>query len=301
MTKDRRNRRSFIVLAIFALAGLSSCGEGYVIEPAIITVSETSDASKSQLLATVSSFLKEEGFDDLGRSDQMIALLQQQPASKANAELMGRFTRLITFLTPAEDLRVEWMDYVDTAPPKDLLHYVPASEHFVELTILESRPGGFSARGKQFFDRFLSVLREDYGGSVVVAREPPPNDEATYRRITIGNTIASGFWLSFTALISLLITGSLSVYVLKRTPLSPLARRIIFATVNFWLVAPMPVPATIMVIPAPNIFLFPWTDLGYYHHIARFAVWSLSCTLLLCAAVSMLLFRIDGKTATTGT
>jgi hypothetical protein len=294
-TKVRWRRDLCTVLAVFAVSVLSSCGEGYVVEPAIINVSETSDESKAQLLATVSSFLKQEGFDNLGRSDQMIALLQQQPASKGNTELIGRYTRLITFLTPAEDLRVEWIDYVDSAPPPGFLHYVPSSDHFVELSIFESRPGGFSAQRKQFFDRFLQALRQDYGDAVVVAKEPPPNDEATYRRITIGNTIASGFWLSFTALISLLTIGSLSVYVLKKIPLSRLARRILFVAVNFWLVAPMPVPVTITEIPVPNIFLFPWTDIQYYHHIARIAVWSLSCTLLLCAAVSMFLFRSTGR------
>src|SRR5271154_515146 len=113
MIRELKTRRSCFGFAALFLVALSSCGEGYRLEPAVIDVSEASDVSKSQLLTTVSRFLKQQGFDYLGRNDRMIALLQQQPESMANSEVIARLRRQLTFLTPAEDLRVEWMDYVD--------------------------------------------------------------------------------------------------------------------------------------------------------------------------------------------
>lgn len=69
-------------------------------------------------------------------------------------------------------------------------------------------------------------------------------------------------------------------------------KRLIFAVVNAWLVAPLPFPAAfILVIPLPNLFAFPWTSTDYYSRVASFAAVSFPLTLLLCAVVSLFLFR----------
>jgi hypothetical protein len=46
-----------------------------------------------------------------------------------------------------------------------------------------------------------------------------------------------------------------------------------------------------MVITAPNLLAFPWTHLDYYRHVGSFAAISFPCAFLLCALISLFLFR----------
>jgi hypothetical protein len=278
---------------VFTLAALGGCGEGYRVEPAILNVIGITDESKDQLLTVVSRFLKQEGFEDLGRDSAMISLIKQGPMPE-KAGLLAKLNRERTFLNEASHLRIVWADYSNGELPTGAwsLRYTPSSSRFIETSIIEERPGGFSPNGQHFYGRFLSNLREQYGTSVLVVKEPPPTDEAEYRRVTVVNTIAIIVWCSIALLVPLLLTGSLSVHFLRKLPFSNMTRRIIFVLVNSWLVAPLPFPAAwIMVIPAPNLFAFPWTNLDYYHRVAPYAAVSFPCTLVVCAAVSLFLFK----------
>jgi hypothetical protein len=284
-----------LVLVAFAMTVLGGCGEGYRIDPACLNVTNVTDGSKKQLLASVSRFLKSEGFEDLGNYEEMIALIQQDHAMPASArqEELARLNRERTFLSDPHNLRIVWADYSNAAPVDyRLLRYKPSSDHFIELNIYEERPGGFSSDGIRFYERFLSTLQKQFGASVVVVKTPPPTNEAEYRRITLVNEIGAVVGWIIAALVGLLLTGLLSVYLLNRLKLSTMARRFIFALVNTWLVAPLPFPGGyIFVFPGPNLIAFPWTDWDFYSRVASYARVSFLCALVLCALISLLLFR----------
>jgi hypothetical protein len=284
-----------LALVAFAIIVLGGCGEGYRIEPACLNVTDVTDEFKQQLLASVSRFLTREGFEDLGKYEEMIALIQQDPAMPASArqEELARLNRERTFLSDTHHLRIVWADYSNAAPVDyRLLRYKPSSDHFIELNIYEERPGGFSSDGIRFYERFLSALQKQFGASVVVVSPPPPTNEAEYRRITLVNEIGAVVGWIIAALVGLLFTGFLSVYLLNRLRISTMARRLIFVLVNTWLVAPLPFPGGyIFVFPGPNLIAFPWTDWDFYSKVASYARVSFPCTLVLCALISVLLFR----------
>jgi hypothetical protein len=52
------------------------CGEGYRVDPACLNVTGITDESRVRLLASVSRFLKREGFEELGKYEETIALIQ---------------------------------------------------------------------------------------------------------------------------------------------------------------------------------------------------------------------------------
>jgi hypothetical protein len=177
-------------------------------------------------------------------------------------------------------------------PPEISLGYTPTADHFIELAIYDVRPGGFGPYGLAFYDRFVSELKRRYGASLREIQVPPPTNDTEYRRITTENTLASiiDWFLAFA--LPILVTGSMSRFVLQKLEISANLRRLIFVVTNTWLVAPLPFPAAfILVIPLPNLFAFPWTSIDYYSRVASFAEVSFPVTLLLCAVVSSFLFR----------
>jgi hypothetical protein len=291
-----------LVLVALAMTVLGGCGEGYRIDSACLNVTDVTDESKQQLLASVSRFLAGEGFEDLGKYEEMIALIQQDHAMPASArqEELARLNRERTFLSDPHHLRIVWADYSNAAPVDyRLLGYKPSSDRFIELNVYEERPGGFSADGIRFYERFLSALQKQFGASVVVVKTPPPTNESEYRRITLVNEIGAVVGWLIAALVGLLLTGILSVYLLNRLKTSTMARRLIFVLVNTWLVAPLPFPGGyIFVFPGPNLIAFPWTDWDFYSKVASYARVSFPCALVLCALISVLLFR--GRPLATG-
>jgi hypothetical protein len=295
MSLGSRIRHFQLLLVALAMTVLGGCGEGYRIDPACLNITGITDDSREQLLASVSRFLKVEGFEDFGTYEEMIALIRQDHAMPAAAkqEELARLNRERTFLSDPHHLRVVWADYSNAAPADyRLLHYKPSSDHFIELNIYEERPGGFSFDGIRFYERFLSALQKQFGASVVVVKTPPPTNQAEYRRITLMNEIGAVVGWIIAALVGLLFTGFLSVYLLNRLKTSTMARRLIFVLVNTWLVAPLPFPGGyIFVFPGPNLIAFPWTDWGFYSKVESYARVSFPCALVLCAMVSVLLFR----------
>jgi hypothetical protein len=142
-----------VVLTGVALAMLAGCGEGYVDEPARLNViGMTDDSKKQQLLDNVATFLRKEGFEDFGRYDEMIALIQQDHAmpTKVREDELARLNRERTFLNDPLHLRIIWADYSVAAPAELALLRYTASFPFIEINIYEERPGGFSAEGQRF-------------------------------------------------------------------------------------------------------------------------------------------------------
>lgn len=279
--------------AVLVLAALCGCGEGYFAKSAILNVTGIRDQSKGELLTAVSGFLKNEGFEDLGRYDAMISLIQisEMPESLRTEEL-ARLNRELTFLKDSAHLRIVWADYSSGELPKHAIRYTAPSSPFIEITIVEEGPGGFSSPARRFYRRFLWTLQRQYGTSVVVVQDPPPGDEAEYRRITVNHIVMGTIdWLIAFSL-AFLLTGFLSYRLLRRRGLARTTKRLIFVGVTAWLAAPMPFQGGyIFVFPGPNLLAFPWTDMDYYRHFASFAAVSFPCAVLFCGMASMFLFK----------
>jgi hypothetical protein len=280
---------------LLTLTALGGCGEGYVLKPAILNVTAITGQSNEQLLTVVSGFLKKEGFEDFGRYDAMISLIQhdEMPDSVRTEEL-ARLNRERTFLNDPSHLRIIWADYSSGEVAERAIRYSPSSSHFIEISIFEERPGGFSAFGHRFYGRFLAALQQQYGTSVVVVQEPPPTDEAEYRRITVNHVIMGTIdWLIVFSL-TFLLTGFLSYRLLRKRTFTRMMKQFIFVAVNSWLVAPMPFQGGfIFVFLGPNLIAFPWMDTQYYRHFASFAAVSFPSAILLCGLVSLFLFKGD--------
>jgi hypothetical protein len=223
----------------------------------------------------------------------MISLIQQQsmPAEVKEDEL-ARLNRERTFLNRTRQLDVVVSGYSNGDRSHWKLKYKPPFDHFAEICVYEDRPGGFSSDGLLFYDRFLSDLRRHFGGDVIVVTKPPPTNDTEYRRITYVNTEASILGWFIAALLTLALTGTISFYLLRKAAFSTVAKRLIFVLVNTWLVAPLPFQGGyIFVFPGPHLLAFPWTDLDYYRRVGSFAAVSFPCAFLLCAVVSLFVFR----------
>jgi hypothetical protein len=293
----------YFIVAALLLAMLSGCGIGYQVVPARLAIVDVPRENYAALAGTVHDFLIREGFEEFGKAEETIALIRSDTTTpdKMKREELARLEREWTYLNQRHDLRVVLSDYVDGVPSEISFNFTPPSDHFVELEISDERPGGFGPYGLAFYGRFLAALQNRYGASVRVVSPPPPTNEAEYRRITRHNDITSAFWLAFAFALPFLITGFISYHLLKKARIPKLLKRLIFSLLNGWLVAPLPFPAaSILVIPAPNFFAFPWTNIDYYSRIKGFAAVSFPVTLLLCAVASMFLFRRKVETQRAG-
>lgn len=290
-------RVAFGLAALPLVATLASCGVGYEIIPARLNIENVQADSLSAVTTAVGGFLVEEGFEDLGKYREMISLIESDTSmpEKLRREQLARLERERTYLNERHHLRVVMSDYSAGVPPDMRLNYRPLSDHFVQIDVSDERPGGFGSYGLSFYARFVSQLKQRYGDSVRVVAGPPPTNEAEYRRITTANTIAAALGWSLAFVLPLLITGAVSYYVLRGLRIPRLLKQIIFVAVNAWLDAPLPFPAAfIFVMPAPNLFAFPWTSMDYYSRVSSYAVLSFPIALLLCAVISVFLFRTEG-------
>jgi hypothetical protein len=287
-------RYRLIAIASLLLTILAGCGESYRIVPARMNIVDVAPESFPAAATTAHDFLVREGFEDLGKYEDMIALIRQDNAMPPSVkrEQLVRLDREYTYLNRHHHLRVVLSNYADGVPPQISLSYTPMSGHFIELVIYDERPGGFGPYGLAFYDRLVYALRQRYGASLREIQIPPPTNETEYRRITTENSIAGIVAWSLAFALPFLVTGSLSGYVLQKLKIAANLKRLIFVAINAWLAAPLPFPAAfILVIPLPNLFAFPWTSTDYYSRVASFAAVSFPVTFLLCAVASVFLFR----------
>jgi hypothetical protein len=276
------------------LIGLSGCGEGYELVPARLNIVDVPEDSFSPVVKTIHDALTSEGFEDLGKYEDMIALISHADdmPQKIKQEQLERLQRERTYLNRSRHLRIVLTNYTDGVPPEISLGYARLSDHFVELDVYDDRPGGFGPYGLAFYNRFLFALRQGYGRSVRVVEPPPPTNEAVYRRITTENTIAAIFGWCIAFVLPFLVTGTLSRYLLQKLKIATNLKRVIFTLINTWLVTPLPFPmAFIYIMVAPNLFAFPWTTIDYYSRVTAYAAVSFPVTLTLCAIASVFLLR----------
>lgn len=274
---------------VLAIVLLTACGEGYVVEPARLNLVNATAESKTALIQEVSALLANEGFEDLGRDVGMIELLKKDPASR-NDSMVERLSRQHTYLNQSGELRVVLSDYTDGSPMPDG-DYTPKTSNFIEIRFSESRPGGASPEGRRVFQHLHTGLSARFGDDIVVVNDLPPTNQAEYRRITRVNQQTTVLWWCIAFFVSLLITAPISRHFIAKTRLPILPQRAIFTAVNTWLVTPIMLPASIMVVIVPNVFAFPWIYPELYAFRAAFNLASFPWSLVLCAAASALLIK----------
>jgi len=288
--------RPAVLLVAVIVASVAGCGESYQIPRAQFVIADTGGTSILRVLDAIKGLLSVEGFDDLGTDDEMIDLLRH---SGGSAQLIALYEHRYTYLNKARKLTVEVTDYTDPLGLVPSVSYAKPAGPFIDITVLEERPGGFSEAGHRFLDSLQTNLQNSLGRPVMLITPPPPDDDAEYRRITRSNTAALLVsWLLVIG-VTLAITGPLFVYLLNRIAVPLSVKRSMFALINTWLVTPLPFPvAFIATIPLPNLLAFPWTDLDYYHRIRDFAVVSFPSALFVCTLVAVLSLR--GRVAQMG-
>ncbi len=281
-----------LCIALLLPIMLSACGEGYVLEPGRICLNVDGQASRDRVFEEVSRLLKGEGFEDLGSDDEMIDLIKGgSMTADLKDERITRLRREYTYLNDKRGLRVVVTDYSGTDLTTVQLPYRAPFKSFLELAVYESRPGGFSPDGHVFFRKILTNLQTTLPSDVAIISEPPPTDEAEYRRISSINRVSAILSWCVALSLSLLLIGFPTYLVTKKLPVSLATKRVLFTLLCAWLVTPVPLPAALTVIPGPNIFLFPWIDVNYYKQWGWFVPGSLVVTLIMCAAIAILGFR----------
>ena len=282
-----------VVVTVTICLGLSGCGVGYRIDPAILLLSDTDGLSLSELRGAAGQFLEGQGFEDFGRDEEMIALLERAQASGATTNsIAARLSSQYTYLNSKRNLRVIITDFTNPIDGQPNFAYSPPVGPFFEISVFEERPGGFSAAGNQFLATLQQDLEQTLAIPAIVAIPPPETNDAEYWRVTVTNIIGGILnWLLVFG-ISVATTGALSSAALKRIRIGTNAKRSVFVLVNTWLATPLPFPAaTILVIFLPNLFAMPWTDADYYQRVQDVAFVSFPVAFALCILISLKKFR----------
>jgi len=267
----------------------------YVLEPAqILIVSE--NIQMQQFNFVVSDLMKISEFEDLGRDDEMIDLLRFSESKSGlnglNNSSIERLQNEYTYLNRKRGLTVVISDFRDTRRDRQSSKYAMPSGPYLEISIYESRPGGFSAFGQQFVSGFKSELVARFGDAVIQVTPTPPTNDAEYWRVTTINMVAGAIGWSIAFGVGLLITSPISFYALRKLPVRTGVKRAAFTLVSTWLVTPMPFPAaSILVIALPHVFAAPWTDLDYYEQVKNMALYSFPISMIFCAIISVRVFR----------
>ena len=267
---------------------------GYKVEPGRLLLTDVNDLSVSEIRGAVWAVLEEQGFEDLGLDEEMMQLLGISPTDVETVDSFRAYLlREYTYLHNSRDLRVEVIDYTDEQLERSTFQYSPPEEPFFEIAVYEFRPGGFSRSGHRFFDELENELRQSLPVALTVVTEPPETRVGEYWSITlISLFFGATLWLlTFGA--SSALFGLVLVFMLSRDPDLVGLKRIIFTIGNTWLSAPLPFPAaTILVIPLPHVFAFPWNNWDFYSRVLDVAVYSFPVAFLLSAVVSLKLFTI---------
>src|SRR5688572_14337337 len=95
------------IAGVALIAALAGCGVGYSNTPARLVLTDREGISVSDLRNAMGPVLEADGFDDLGRDDEMIALVRgtapdEETGVRRVADLLHRYT----YLSKRRDLRV---------------------------------------------------------------------------------------------------------------------------------------------------------------------------------------------------
>ena len=165
---------------------------------------------------------------------------------------------------------------------------------FVEISTYEYRPGGFSHKGLTFHADLVTFLRQEFPSSVSVVQEPPPPNHFENLTINVVNVASLVFMWAAVFFLSVLISGSLSLAILRRLRIPVLVKRLCFVAINAIVATPVPFSAAfIFVVYLPHVFAFPWNNFDYYDRIFDVAMWSFPLSVSLCVLLAFRLITPD--------
>lgn len=244
--------------------------------------------------ATVRTLLTEalvsRGFTDLGRDDEMIALMDHfGDAVSARDYVENSYT----FAHAQRNLRVVLTDYPGVKSGS--LPYEQPNDPFFQIAIYERRPGGFTQSGLKLVKDMEQILSAGLTSRVETVVPPPQENAVEYWKVTVSLSASLILQWALAFTVTVTITGYLSFQILSRLPLSTVERRGFFVVVSTLLATPLPVP--IMVtggILIPNVIVLPWTA-EYYWRVEPWVIGSFSATAALCMVIAGRLFRNVSK------
>ena len=240
--------------------------------------------------ATVQTLLTDtlvsQGFRDLGRDDEMIALMDHFGDSGSARDYVENS---YTFTHAQRNLRVVLTDYAGVKSGS--LPYEQPNDPFFQIAIYERRPGGFTQGGLKLVKDMEQILSAGQTSSVETVVPPPNEDPVEYWKITVSLSLSLILQWTLAFTVTVAITGYLSFQILSRLPLSIVERRGFFVVANTFLATPLPVP--IMVsggILIPNVIVLPWTA-EYFSTVEPWVIGSFPAAAVLCMVIAGRLFR----------
>lgn len=296
------NARGTILLAS-TVVFLAACG-GYSVPHSKIDV-VLSDITRGEVaIRSISDFLEIRGFQNHGVDNEMIALLRHRwPHETArdrefNDAHIQLLLRKLRYTKESADLIIDVIDYSDIEIREQNVHDNRRSMPFIEITIHNDRPGGFSESAREFHASVGDYLRRSNLGDIRVAANPPKDDWVEYFYITIVGFISGlALWL-----VVLLIPLVVIAVVVRRTPwlsdFSSVSKRTIFVLLGVFFATPLPFPAaSILVIPLPSALVWIAPDPDYFYRIREYIVPTLLGSFLVSTALAIRIFTSEKETS----
>ena len=292
------------VLIITLSIMLLSCGISYSVPRATLHI-DLIDANQMDMMrGQIGSFLTSKDFEDLGKDEEMLALLEwssrkhgNDSVVKIDSDSISRIHRTRHFTNKVIEIDVMIIDYSDTTIKKRLVNY-PASETeitdspSIELNIYNYRPGGFSVEAHRFYEEMYSFLKSKSNAPIHTVFSPPATDQKEYYKISAVNLLSGALWWLVVYLMSISLVGFLMIKILNRTNLAVAYKRTAFALFGTILATPLPFPAaTILVVILPSILAIPAIGSDYFVRIQNFAIPSFIVSAVLCVVISIYFIR----------
>jgi hypothetical protein len=240
----------WLVLIVTLLT--SSCGVGYVAPTAVIRLEFHSVPEMEAASAAIQRKLNGWGFHVAPAStgwpaDMLNALPADERWRTAHTIEFWRHTR--------EDLRGDITAYPSAEFGSAIQRSGVSTEPhfpFLELTLSDLRPGGFSSEGLGAYAELTAFLRQQHY-TVVVVSEPPPADEKEHLRIVLTNALTMSAWWLVSWAAGIAIIGGLADWGMRAAGGRQWVRRIVLVCVGVLLATPLPVPTMFVTVWAPNL------------------------------------------------
>ena len=279
--------RWIVVALLFLTAG---CGEGYRTPTAILwlefaTVSDMETGAGAIELAFVErgfrathadmAFLRRAGLDKNHEQAARVDFWQHRETSL----FLDRDISLS--LTPYPVAGLGYCGNSDCDRDKPRQGYP-----FIEITVSDGRPGGFSADGIAVYGEILSLLQRQ-GGKLVVAIDPPPADEAEHDRIVTNNAVTRIVWWLVAWALYAVVIGWTSVGILRVCGVQARTRGIVFVVLGVACITPLPISTGFFSFYIPAVLWLP-SSVGLYAEYAEMFGLLLPAAFLMSLGLSLL-------------
>lgn len=301
--------RKIIFIVMLSIA-LSSCGISYSVPRATLHIDLVKAGQMAESQNTISSFLILKGFVNLGKDEEMLALLERSSKrhedgeyadtfAKINNRQINRINRTRRFNHEALQVDVEIVDYSDTSIKKRFANYPTAETKItdsptLELNVYNYRPGGFSPEAHKLYSELFLFIKASSPGSIYAIFLPPKTNQAEFYKVRVINFVGAVLWWLFVYLIGISVFGFVVIKLLNGTKLSVIPKRTIFTLLGAALATPLPFPAaTLFVIILPSVFAMSATSTDYFVSVQGYAIPSFIVSAIFCVLISCFAIRKD--------